>query len=61
MAYKRDCARTESIRIKDATDAHIRSLFRGLPHPKPTDKQRELASRRIAASVDRYYLESTLE
>ena len=56
MAYKRDCARAESIRIKDATDAHIRSLFRGLPHPKPTDKQRELASRRIAASVDRYYL-----
>ena len=51
MAYKRDCARAESIRIKDATDAHIRSLFRGLPHPKPTDKQRELASRRIAASA----------
>lgn len=61
MVHRPSNVRAESIRIKDATDTHIRSLFRGLPYPKATEQQKKLAARRIQANVDRYYLETVLD
>ncbi|UOO93533.1 hypothetical protein [Vitreoscilla stercoraria] len=58
MMYRPNSSRAERIRIQDSTEAHIRFLFHNLPHPKPTDKQKQLATRRIQASVDKHYLDT---
>ena len=61
MVYRPNNSRAERIRIQDSTEAHIRFLFHNLPHPKPTDKQKQLASRRIQANVDKHYLEAVTD